>query len=67
MYTVQTKTMQIKHNNKLTFRVKFSLKNCQKYSLTQNFGDIKRTYKMSFSKPTDNKTMQNADISFFIN
>ena len=27
------------------------------YSLIQNFGDIERIYKMSFSKPTDNEML----------
>ena len=27
-------------------------------SLNQNFGDTARIYKMSFSKPTDNGTLQ---------
>ena len=32
--------------------------NLTNYSLTQNFGDIERIYKMSFSKPTDNRILQ---------
>ena len=31
---------------------------CRLCSLTQNFGDTKRIYKMSSSKPTDNGLLQ---------
>ena len=34
------------------------------YSLTQNFGELKRIFKMSFSKPFENVTLQR--FSFLI-